>query len=93
MAAAPAWPGSGGREAAPAISGTGNLEVAGPSTLELDAATAQNIVVDPGSTATIKLDSPTSFKGGIALGAGAHLNLFLSGQAPTGATISAGTQL
>jgi RTX calcium-binding nonapeptide repeat (4 copies) len=74
------------------ISGTGSLEVAGPSTLELDAATAQNIVVDPGSTATIKLDSPTSFKGGIALGAGAHLNLFLSGQAPTGATISAGTQ-
>ena len=74
------------------ISGTGSLEVAGPSTLELDAATAQNIVVDAGSTATIKLDSPTSFKGGIALGAGAHLNLFLSGQAPTGATISAGTQ-
>ena len=77
---------------AASIAGTGNFEVAGPSTLELDAATAQNIVVDPGSTATIKLDSPTSFKGGIALGAGAHLNLFLSGQAPTGATISAGTQ-
>jgi hypothetical protein len=77
---------------AASIAGTGNFEVAGPSTLELDAATAQNIVVDAGSTATIKLDSPTSFKGGIALGAGAHLNLFLSGQVPTRATISAGTQ-
>src|SRR3984957_7773173 len=65
------------------ISGTGNLEVAGPSTLEPDAATAQNIVVDAGSTATIKLDSPTTFKGGIALGAGSRLNLFLNGLAPT----------
>ena len=77
---------------AASVVGTGNFEVAGPSTLELNAATAQNIVVDAGSTATIKLDSPTTFKGGISLGAGAHLNLFLSGQAPTAATISAGTQ-
>jgi hypothetical protein len=75
--------------AASVIGTTGIFEVAGPSTLELNAATAENIVVDPSSTATIQLDSPTTFKGGISLGAGAHLNLFLNGQTPTGATISA----
>ena len=62
---------------ATSVIGQGNFEVAGPSTLELNAATAENIVVDPGSTATVQLDSPTTFKGGIALGAGSHLNLFL----------------
>ncbi|HXA20766.1 MAG TPA: hypothetical protein VNW90_00605 [Acetobacteraceae bacterium] len=79
---------------AASIIGTGSFEVAGPSTLELNTTqnTAQNIVVDAAATATIELDSPTTFKGGIALGPSAHLNLFLSGQTPTGATISVGAQ-
>jgi hypothetical protein len=66
----------------------GSFEVAGPSTLELNAATTENIVVDAAATATVQLDTPTTFKGGIALSPGAHLNLFLNGQTPTGATIS-----
>jgi hypothetical protein len=77
---------------APSVVGTGIFEVAGPSTLELNAATAENIVVDPSSTATVQLDSPATFKGGISLGAGSQLNLFLDGQTPTGATISVANQ-
>ncbi len=77
---------------ATSVVGTGIFEVAGPSTLELNAATAAEHRGGPSSTATVQLDSPTTFKGGLSLGAGAHLNLFLNGQTPTAATISVANQ-
>jgi hypothetical protein len=71
------------------ITGTGSIEVDGASGLELGSATAEQIAVNvaPADTATIILDDPVSFTGGLNLvNADSHVNLFFKNQTPTGAT-------
>jgi hypothetical protein len=74
------------------VTGNGVFEIAGPSTLEIASTTTENIVVDDAAAATIILDSPDTFTGGISLGSGSHLDLFLQGKTPTGATLSTTSQ-
>jgi hypothetical protein len=76
------------------ITGTGSIEVDGPSTFELGSTTAQSILVAVASTetATVILDNPATFTGTLDLfNPGTHLNLFLKGEAPTGASYDAET--
>ena len=77
------------------ISGSGNIEVDGSSALNLNATTSEQIAVNVASleTATIVLDSPASFTGGLNLiNADSHVNLFLKNQTPTGATYDSASQ-
>jgi hypothetical protein len=69
------------------ISGTGRLEIDSSSTLEINAATSQNVTVavSPTEVANLLLDSPGTFKGGVNLvNPSSQLNLYLKGQTPTG---------
>jgi hypothetical protein len=71
------------------ITGTGSIEIDGPSTFKLGSATAQNVkvAIAPTDTASLILDNPTTFTGAIDLAnADTHLNLFLKGETPTSAT-------
>jgi hypothetical protein len=69
------------------VSGTGHFEIDHSSTLEINAATSQNVAVavDPTEVANLLLDSPGTFKGGVNLvNPNSQLNLFFKGQTPTG---------
>jgi len=71
------------------IAGTGFLEVSGSSTLELNAATSQEVRVrvDPGQTASIIFDQPAAFKGSLnLLNPNSNVQLFFAGETPTGVT-------
>jgi hypothetical protein len=71
------------------ITGTGSIEIDGPSTFQLGSTTSQNVrvVTAATDTASLILDNPATFTGAIDLSnAGTHLNLFLKGETPTGAT-------
>jgi hypothetical protein len=76
------------------VSGSGNFEVDGPSTLEIGSTTAQNIIVNVATTetATLILDNPGSYTGSINLNnPNSKLDLFLGGQTPSGATYDGNT--
>lgn len=69
------------------ISGTGVLEVSGPSTMEINAATAQEVRVrvDPGQKATVVFDRPADFKGSLnLLNPNSSVDLFFRGETPVG---------
>jgi hypothetical protein len=71
------------------IVGAGSIEVDGSSAFELGSATAQTILVNVAAaqTASLLLDNPGSFTGTLNLfNADTHLDLYLKGEAPTGAT-------
>ena len=68
------------------ISGTGFMEVSGYSTLEINAATAQElrVAVNQGQTAAVVLDRPGNFTGSLnLLNANSDVDLFLKGETPT----------
>jgi hypothetical protein len=74
------------------ISGGGFLEVSGNSTLELNAATAQElrVLVGPQVTATVIFDQPTTFTGAInLLNPNSNVDLFFKNETPTGVTFDA----
>jgi len=71
------------------ISGTGFVEVSGPSILEINAATAQEVrvAVDPGQTASVLLDKPANFTGSLnLLSPNSNVDLFFAGETPTSIT-------
>jgi len=69
-----------------AITGSGSIEIDGPSTFELGSATSQTIlVVQTGATdtATVILDDPTSFTGALTYSnPGTHVNLVMAAPPP-----------
>jgi hypothetical protein len=76
------------------ITGTGSIEVDGPSTFDLGSATAETItvVVAPTQTANVIFENPGSFTGSLNLfNPQSHVNLFFKGQTPTGATFDSNT--
>ena len=76
------------------ITGTGSIEVDGPSTFDLGSATAETItvVVAPTETANVIFEAPGSFTGALNLfNPQSHVNLFFRGQTPTGATFDNAT--
>lgn len=77
------------------ITGTGVIEVDGTSTVEINAPTSENIqvAVATGQTATIILDQPGAFTGGInLLTPDSAVNVFFKGQSPTGVSYNANNQ-
>jgi hypothetical protein len=78
------------------ISGTGILQVAGPSTLEINAPTSQQVQVLPtlGQTSTVIFDQPSAFKGSIDIqnaNGNFGVNLFFKGETPTAVTFDQDT--
>lgn len=72
------------------ISGTGSIEIDGPSTLELAATTAQAIIVAPTATETptLVLDNPMTFTGTLNLTTSSgHLDLLLPGTTDVGVSL------
>jgi collagen type I alpha len=76
-----------------AISGPGGIEIYAGSSLQLNGATAETVVVDnlngdPAGTGTLALGTPGSFTGAISIAAGNTLDLVLTGQTITSAAFN-----
>jgi Domain of unknown function (DUF4214) len=72
-----------------AITGNGFLEVSGNSSIEVNAATTQEmrVLVSAGQTASVILDQPTAFNGALnLLNPNSSVDLFFKGKTPTSIT-------